>query len=312
MLEWIDPQIVRLGLAILSVAVLAVLTYWLRLFKLRQPSEQAALEIKTLECRGWNIRYHQSGRGPDLILIHGIGANLFCWRDLVPRLKEKYRVLALDLPGFGKSSKNRDADYGLDHQVERLADIMSQLSIHKAYIVGNSMGGNIALWMALRYPERVRALSLIAPALNSKKIPFSLNRLLWLSGPVAFGINQGLIHWTHRRTVSRKDRVDAHRVGETLSTYVRQPDAVRSFMLATSALRDKRLIQQAGKVQCPVQILWGSKDLLVNNPMIRRLEKALPAGFESHVHLGGGHHLQEDEPDWVTEKIDAFFGQTQT
>jgi pimeloyl-ACP methyl ester carboxylesterase len=62
-----------------------------------------------------------------------------------------------------------------------------------------------------------------------------------------------------------------------------------------------------------VQVLWGTKDLLVNAKMIRRLEKALPpAGFESHVHTGGGHHLQEDEPDWVAEKIDGFFRQTST
>lgn len=119
------------------------------------------------------------------------------------------------------------------------------------------------------------------------------------------------MRWAHGRTVSRRDRVDKDRVEETYFTYGRQPGAVRSFLLATAAIRDARFgdatFRSAFKeLKNKVLILWGSNDRLVNKKVITDLEAALPAA-ESHVHLGGGHHLQEDEPEWVAEKLSEFF-----
>lgn len=263
-------------------------------------------KTQTLEAGEWLIRYHQSGRGPHLLMLHGIGANLFCWRWLVPLLNQKFTVTAIDLPGFGRSSKPIGAGYGLDEQTERLGQILGALNIKQTYIVGNSMGANIALWFALKNPSMVQGLALIAPATSSKLMPLPLEKLAWLSGPASLMLSRHAMKWAHRRTVSKGDRVDKDRVEETFLTYGRSPSAVRSFMLAAAAIRDSRLTSSLKDFKTKVLILWGSNDRLVNRKVIDDLEAALPEA-DSHVHVGGGHHLQEDEPEWVSEKLSEFF-----
>jgi pimeloyl-ACP methyl ester carboxylesterase len=264
------------------------------------------IPVKTVEAGGWTFRYTRAGRGPDLILLHGIGANLFCWRWIIPHLAKHFTVTALDLPGFGGSSKPLDAAYGLDEQVERLHSFYKRMGIREHYLMGNSMGGNIGLWYARTHPEQVTGLALIAPATSPRLVPPGVRRLAWLSGPASLLLSRPAMRWAHGRTVSKKNLIDHDRVEETFRTYGRKVDAVRSFLLATEAIRDPRLGSALSDLSTPVLLLWGSKDKLVSRKVIDELESALRA-VESHVHIGGGHHLQEDEPEWVTEKTVSFF-----
>lgn len=264
------------------------------------------IATETVTAGEWTFRYHQSGRGPHLILLHGIGANLYCWRWLIPILAQDFRVWAIDLPGFGGSSKPKGVSYGLDAQCARLEEFMQQMNIRRSYVIGNSMGGNIALWLAHTKPQRILGVGVIAPATSPKLIPFDLQKWSWLSGPASLILTRTAIGWAHRRTVTRKDKVDQSRIEESFRTYGRQPDAIRSFIRATEAIRDSRLPQELRGLRSKVLLMWGSKDLLVSKKVINELESALPEA-ESHVHEGGGHHLQEDEPEWVGQKIVEFF-----
>lgn len=292
------------------LATIIGLWWWLSIENrspgLPQKKSLSRFNLKTIDLDQWSIRYHISGSGPYVILIHGIGANLFCWRDLVAKLEVNYTVVALDLPGFGQSSKLRGAAYGLDAQIERLATFFKALSINSLYLVGNSMGGNLALWFTLKYPDQVRGMSLIAPATHPGLIPLPLSYLSWLAIPGSILANRLTMRWAHLRTVSKKHLIDPERIFETAKTYGRNPSAIQAFLSATEVIRDRRLAEQLLQIQHPVQILWGSKDQLVSRKVIDKLEQVLP-NHESHVHLGGGHHLQEDEPEWVAEKIDTFF-----
>ncbi|NJL24277.1 MAG: alpha/beta hydrolase [Calothrix sp. SM1_5_4] len=209
-------------------------------------------------------------------------------------------------PVFGQSSAHKHAHYGLDDQIPRLTAFLDALKIRKTYVVGNSMGGNIALWLALHHPERVLGTTVIAPATSPRLVPLSLQRLTWIAQPVSLLLTKGAMRWAHRRTVSKKDLVDAVRVEETFRTYGGRHEAVRSFMLATAAIRDPRLPRALEGIRTPVLLLWGSRDQLVPRRVIDELESALVKA-ESEVHVGGGHHLQEDEPEWVAGKIQAFF-----
>lgn len=266
------------------------------------------LPVRLAEVDGWSIRYHLSGRGPHVVLLHGIGANLYCWRLLIPLLKPFCTVLAFDLPGFGGSSKNRDATYGLEDQVERIKKLLEHLSINKAYLVGNSMGANIALTFAWKYPKSVLGVSVIAPATASRLVPLRLSARpwLWAAAPTAVAMNRHVLKWIHSRTVSRPELLGDGRVQTSLDTYGGGFEAMRAFFLATESIRDQRLLSIARELKTKVQILWGSRDKLVNRKVIDALEAALEAK-DSQVHIGGGHHLMEDEPQWVADKILAFF-----
>ena len=264
------------------------------------------LPLQTLQAGEWKIRYHQSGHGPHLILLHGLGANLFCWRFIVPLLAKRFTVVAPDLPGFGQSDKHPGEDYGLDAQAERLHEFLRVLGVKQAYFAGNSMGGNIALWYSLKYPEHSLGTALIAPAVSPKLVPFKMLPWMWMAHPASFVVGRTFMNWAHRRTVTRKDRVDLDRVEETFRTYGRNPGAMRTFLAATESIRDPRLVARLGEIEKPVLLLWGTEDKVVPRSVINGLESALKAP-ESHIHIGGGHHLQEDEPEWVCEKIDSFF-----
>lgn len=300
-----NPSTLALSL-ILGLTAVALIVWRIHRLPKRVPTPFPDVPVQVLRVGEWNIRFHKSGRGPYMLLLHGIGANLFCWRRLLPFLVTDYTVVILDLPGFGQSSKLPGAEYGLDHQVERLDAFCAALGIKKFYVIGNSMGGNIALWLAAEHPNRCLGCAVIAPATSPSLIPVQLGKLQWLAKPLSYVVSREAMRWAHRRTVSKKDRVDQDRVDETYLTYGRNGEAVRSFLAATESIRDPRLAKRVQEIKTPVLILWGSEDKLVSRKVIDALESALEAK-ESHVHLGGGHHLQEDEPEWTSEKIRAFF-----
>jgi pimeloyl-ACP methyl ester carboxylesterase len=104
------------------------------------------------------------GEGHDLLLLHGLGSNKASFLDTAAALSRSYRVHALDLPGFGSSSKSATAPYDARYFAQTVIGVMEQLGIERAHIVGNSLGGRVAIEAALRHPERVTALALLCPA----------------------------------------------------------------------------------------------------------------------------------------------------
>ena len=109
---------------------------------------------------------------PVLVLIHGLGANINCWRRLIPEVKTDFRVLALDLPGFGLTP-NPESYFG--ESPENLGDLVIDLLEHlkitePVYVMGNSLGGLLTLAMLERIPTRIRKILLINPALSRKLV----------------------------------------------------------------------------------------------------------------------------------------------
>src|SRR3990167_7893359 len=116
----------------------------------------AGLDSRNVQVGEFNIHYYEGGpQGAETILmIHGFGADKDNWLRFSRPLTARYNVIALDLPGFGESSKP-DASYDVGTQTERLAAFAKQLGIHKLHLIGNSMGGHIAALYAARHPEQV-------------------------------------------------------------------------------------------------------------------------------------------------------------
>src|SRR3954451_15273201 len=104
------------------------------------------------------------GRGPDMLLLHGLGATKASFFDTAAALSRHYRVHALDLPGFGGSSKPAIAPYGAPYAARAVVGTMDALNISRAHLVGNSMGGRVAIEVGLTRPERVGGIALLSPA----------------------------------------------------------------------------------------------------------------------------------------------------
>ena len=122
----------------------------------------AGLTEKTLRVGDLDFSYNEGGpsQAPALLLIHGFGADKSHWSRFAKHLTDNYRVIAVDLPGFGQSSVP-DGSFDVGSQTERLIAFIDALELEKIHVVGNSMGGHIAALMAARHPDRVLSAALM-------------------------------------------------------------------------------------------------------------------------------------------------------
>ena len=126
-------------------------------------SQTVPLEEKYISIAGYKIRFIERGSGHPLILLHGLGSSLEWWDYNIEALSQKYRVIAFDFPGFGLSSKS-EANLSLDFASRFMESFLDAFHLPQASLIGNSMGGLIAFYTALKIPERVERLILVDPA----------------------------------------------------------------------------------------------------------------------------------------------------
>lgn len=271
-----------------------------------------SLADKTLRVANLTIAYNQTGKGRDIVLLHGIGATSYIWRFLIPLLAAtgQFRVTSLDLPGFGRSSHNLDDRFGLDRQVETLAQVLQHLAIEQTILVGSSMGGAIALWFARRFPGRTRCVVAIAPASSARTIARPLYWFRHFSWFLALAVNRLAIRFFMKQALSRHELVDedaiAHYSEAYLSRFNQRKQAIRAFFVSSQILCDRRLPHDLSTVHAPVVILWGRDDRLVPFSQMLELLQTLESQTPKprlFVHENGGHHLMEDQPDWVYSQI---------
>lgn len=124
----------------------------------------AGLKLAHTEVDGHRVAYLHGGRGEPLLLLHGFGANKDHWAMIARFLTPHFRVIAPDLPGFGDSSRLESANYGIEQQLARIAAFARAVGLDSFHLGGNSMGGYLATLYALRHPQVVKSLWLLAPA----------------------------------------------------------------------------------------------------------------------------------------------------
>lgn len=120
-----------------------------------------------------NLKYHflRRGAGQPLVMLHGFSGSSESWSDLVPTLSSQIDVVAIDLLGHGKTEIPQSPDrYAIDHAAEDIITITDQLGLEQFWLLGYSMGGRLALYLALHYPEKIKALVLesASPGIASK------------------------------------------------------------------------------------------------------------------------------------------------
>ena len=261
-----------------------------------------------VDIDGFRLRYVQRGEGPDLLLLHGIGASVVSFRYLLPLLARHYRVTALDLPGFGESSKLPEADYGLDAQTERVIHFLDRLGIGQTALLGASMGGAIALWLARLAPARFPRVVTLAPAADGSMLPRF--PVMWMASLVSAVMGRWLAWLILSFNVRRRELVTAEHVAAYLRPYQQGDAAVRTFFAAIALLRDSRLPAELATVEVPVLILSAARDRLIPLRQSVALGAKLPLAT-LQTHLEAGHHLMEDAPGWVAQAALSFLRQPQ-
>lgn len=151
---------------IIASIVACVYLVWTPDQDLTQLKEKyAQAPSKFINLAGTNLHYRDSGNKnlPVLVFLHGFGASLHTWEAWSSELEKDYRVIRMDLPGFGLSGINETNDFSDTHDIAVILGLLNTLDIDKVTFIGNSLGGKLAWQIAAAHPERVEKLVLISP-----------------------------------------------------------------------------------------------------------------------------------------------------
>jgi pimeloyl-ACP methyl ester carboxylesterase len=224
------------------------------------------------EVDGHRIAYYQTGEGPGtVVLVHGLGSNLAFWRETIPALAEHYRVVALDLPGYGLSSKD-DVAGAMDAYASVVVGLMDALGIDRAHYVGLSMGGQIGLTLALSHPHRLDRMVLASPAGIERFTPQQALALKSLFTPEAV---QGVPAEQYAANVALNfaapDSVDYSWILAQRHTLSERPDfagyAVANAR-SVAGMLDGPVYDRLPTLAVPTLVIYGSGDRLIPNPYL--------------------------------------------
>ncbi len=162
------------------------------------PATAGQGEKSMIHPRDWYVEI--AGQGPDLVLLHGLGASSFSWRHNRGPLSRHFRVITPDLPGHGRSPAPVDGDYRTEALVRGVVDFLDWQGLDTVALGGNSLGGGLSLVLASEHPARVSALALLAPAAALTRIPYAFwpLRLPVLGYAVASCLGPWLLPWFMR------------------------------------------------------------------------------------------------------------------
>jgi len=253
------------------------------------------------------------GEGPPVVLLHGLGATKLSWMPLLSPLADRFRVVVPDLPGHGESSKPK-ASYTPRFYAGVIRRLLDAIDEERAVLIGNSMGGRIAIEVAARAPARVAGLVLLGPAAAGLPFPYYA-RLLRLVpkelGALPMPMRRRLVLRGIRQMFASPDRLpsNAYIAGADEFIRVYRSGRARVALLAAirGLMRDRpdHFWDAARQVAAPTLIVHGDRDRLVPLRMSEVLASTLPQA--ELVRLPGvGHVPQFEAPEMTMGLVRAF------
>ncbi|HEV7680786.1 MAG TPA: alpha/beta hydrolase [Pyrinomonadaceae bacterium] len=307
-------KLLKIVLALIIIAAVALTIFWFA-----RPADVSFDEVRAsvpnseyshfADIDGVRIHYQEKGTGTPLVLIHGYTSLTYTWKDVFEPLSQSFRVIAVDLKGFGFSGKP-DGDYTRRAQAVLVAHLLEHLNIDKAWLCGNSMGGEVALNVALANPQRVAGLILIDSAgvevpgrgtlaPGYLQLPVLGRLLIALSLTSDKLVRQGLEKSFYDHAKVTPDRV---------ASYYR-PLQTRGGQLAALRARAQWSLfpvePNLGKINVPTLILWGAQDQLIPLAAGRKLN-SLIKDSSLVIFDNCGHLPQEEMPARTIDEVTKF------
>jgi len=252
--------------------------------------------------RAAGLSYLQAGVGEPAVMIHGLGATKVSLLPTVAALSPRVRAISLDLPGHGDSDKPVGAAYDARFFADSVIEFLDALNIDRAHIVGNSLGGRVALELGLRHPDRVRRLALLAPSLAWRRDrPWApLLRLLRPEVGLLQLAPRPVVEGIVRRVIpGAQDGWAAAGVDEFLRVYL-TPRGRAAFYAAARQIYleapegDDGFWPRLKTLEPDALFVWGRRDQLVPLAFARHVSEAVPGA--RHVELDCGHVPQLERP----------------
>lgn len=270
--------------------------------------EESRLDHQYLRVNGHKIAYLEQGTGSPIMLVHGIPTSSLLWRNIIPSLARRHRVIAPDLLNYGKSGKPTQADVSIQAQSRMLIGFMEALGIHRVDVVAHDIGGGIAQLMAVNHPERIDRLVLAdAVCFDSWPIPefkplqepgaeenMSVQEFEQMMGDF---LPQGL----HDQSVATPELADM-----ILEPW-RGEAGKRAFFRNLRRLNPEYTLAIAEALpQLPHEtlVLWGRHDAFQKPEYAEKLRDAIPNTQLEWVE--SAHWITEEKPQEVADIIGRF------
>lgn len=275
--------------------------------------------IEHVVIHGHDVCFRREGEGPVVLLIHGIAGSCHTWDAAMPFLSRELTVVAPDLLGHGESAKPR-GDYSLGAYASGLRDLLAVLGIERATLVGQSLGGGIAMQMAYQHPELCERLVLVDSGGLGREVSWILRAMSFpgteLLMPVLFPALAR--QWGDAALGFFRDRgVRSRRLEETWRAYasLTVPDNRHSFARTVRSVIDpggqsvsaQDRLYLAARV--PTMIVWGAQDHIIPVSHGRQAHEMMP-GSRLEVIDGCGHFPHAEEPQRFAELLLDFMATT--
>lgn len=274
--------------------------------------------IKVTTARGARTSYLEAGpaHAPAVVLLHGLGATNASMLPLVPRLAADHRVIAPDLPGFGASDAPRWR-YRASDFAAWLQEFLARIDAPTVTVIGNSLGGRVAIELGLSRPDLVDRLVLLCPSPAFRRLR-QFVPLMWLFAPDALVTPVPMLHIAVARTIrsffAQPERLPRAWFDSAADEYLRVMHDYRHRRAFYSAMRQIYLEPPYGEagfwdrlplLAPPALFIWGDRDWLVPSAFARHVLEALPEA-QSVVLTDCGHVPQYEHPDETADLIRTF------
>lgn len=284
-------------------------------------SDWERIEPQAITLNGDRVVYRSAGKGPVLLLVHGLAGSAMTWRHVMAPLAQRYTVIAPDLLGQGQSAKPR-GDYSLGAHADMLRDLLDALGTERATFVGQSLGGGVVMQLAYQFPERCERLVLVNSGGLGREVSIIL-RLLSLPGteyvfplactPRLRDAASRVATWLGRAGVrSTPAREEIWRSYASLA----DAESRHAFFRSLHDVIDwnGQVVSALGRLhhaaQIPTLIVWGALDPFIPVSHARTAHEAIP-GSRLVIFEGVGHYPHCEAPERFVETIVDFIASTE-
>ena len=268
-------------------------------------------ESRFMSLMGMQVHYRDEGNPNDslpLVLIHGTSSSLHTWDSLVIRLKDKKRIIRMDLPAFGLTGANPERDYSLPYYNRFIDSLLIKLGVKQCIIAGNSLGGGIAWNQALYSPDKVSGLILINsggyPRKNEKgNIGFKLASMSYIGQLLAKFTPKFLIRKSLEDVYSEDTKINLALEDRYFDLLLRTGN--REATIDIFQQRGKPTPEKIKDIHIPTLIIWGEDDQLIDVSNANRFHQDIN-GSELLIIKRSGHVPMEETPESVFQGIKNF------
>lgn len=225
---------------------------------------------------GARVRYVDRGKGPSVVMLHGFASSLETWDQVLPEVARNHRVIALDLKGFGWTDRP-PGDYSPRAQANLVFELMNQLGVRNATVVGHSWGASVALAMALAHPARVEKLALYDAWVYEEQLPSTFQYAR------AEGVGEGLFGAFYAQRPDEKisqafydERFVTEELVEDVERALDRPGTTAAALAAARGQRFDEIEKHYRDVKQPTLLLWGREDRVSTLAVAERMSRDLP------------------------------------